>query len=140
MADLSDHGPKPYVVDIEKATLENENFRATLWTGEFLQMTVMTIPPGGEVGLEMHDDHDQFIRVEQGRARVQMGDAQDDLSFDETVGEDWVALVPAGTWHNVTNTGDEPLKLYSLYGPPDHVKGTVHATKDEADKDPNEQH
>lgn len=140
MADLSDHGPKPYTVNIEEATLANENFRATLWTGEFLQMTVMTIPPGGEVGLEMHDDHDQFIRVEQGQARAQMGPAKDDLSFDETIGDDWVALVPAGQWHNFTNTGDEPLKLYSLYGPPDHVKGTVHPTKDDADNDPNEQH
>ncbi len=139
MADLTDHGPEPYAVDIEKATLENENFRATLWTGKFLQMTVMTIPPGGEVGLEKHDDHDQFIRVEQGKARAQMGDTKNDLSYDKTVSDDWVVMVPAGKWHNFTNTGDEPLKLYSLYGPPDHMKGTVHATKEEADSDPNEQ-
>ena len=65
---------------------------------------------------------------------------KDDLSFDETIGDDWVAIVPAGQWHNFTNTGDEPLKLYSLYGPPDHVKGTLHPTKDDADNDPNEQH
>ena len=140
MADQTDHGPAPYVVDIEKATLENENFRTTLWTGENLQMTVMTIPPGGEIGLEMHEDHDQFVRIEQGRATVQMGPAEDDLSFEETIEDDWVALVPAGQWHNFTNVGDEPLKLYSLYGPPDHVKGTVHATRQDADQDPNEQH
>lgn len=131
----ADRGPEPYVVDIEEATLANDTFRTALWTGGHLQLTVMSIPVGGEVGLEVHDDRDQFLRVEAGRARVQMGPASDDLSFDREVGDDWVILVPAGKWHNVSNIGEEPLKLYSLYAPPEHPHGTVHATKAESDAD-----
>lgn len=131
----TDHGPKPYVVDIEKETLENTNYRTTLWTGKHMQMTVMAIAPGDDIGLEVHEDHDQFLRVEQGRGRFQMGPAEDDLSFEEEVGDDWVILVPAGQWHNVTNIGDEPLKVYSLYSPPEHPHGTVHPTKADSDAD-----
>jgi mannose-6-phosphate isomerase-like protein (cupin superfamily) len=132
---LTDEGPQPYVVDIEKATLDNENFRTTLWTGQHLQMTVMKIETGSEIGLEVHTDGDQFLRVEAGRARVQMGPSPDDLSFDREVGDDWVILVPAGQWHNVINVGDEPLKVYALYAPPEHERGTVHPTKADADAD-----
>jgi mannose-6-phosphate isomerase-like protein (cupin superfamily) len=130
---MQDQGPEPYVVDIEDATLSNDTFRTTLWTGAHLQLTVMSIPVGGEVGLEMHDDRDQFLRLESGKARVQMGPEKDDLRFDREIEDDWVILVPAGSWHNVTNLGDEPLKLYSLYAPPEHPKGTVHKTKAESD-------
>jgi mannose-6-phosphate isomerase-like protein (cupin superfamily) len=128
-----DQGPEPYVVDIEAATLDNDTFRTALWTGEHLQMTVMAVPPGGEIGLEVHEDRDQFLRVERGRGRVQMGPAEDDLPFEREVGDGWAILVPAGTWHNVTTIGDEPLKVYALYAPPEHPHGTVHATKAEAD-------
>jgi len=128
-----DAGPEPFVVDIEEATLGNENYRTTLWTGSHLQMTVMNITPGHDIGLEVHDHGDQFLRVEAGRARVQMGPTKDDLSFDREVGDDWVILVPAGSWHNVTNVGDEPLKIYALYAPPEHPRGAVHATKADAD-------
>lgn len=131
----TDHGPHPYVVNIEDATLANTNYRTTLWTGKHLQMTVMAIAPGDDIGLEVHEDHDQFLRVEQGRGRVQMGPAEDRLEFDEEVGDDWVILVPAGSWHNVTNIGDEPLKVYSIYAPPEHEHGTVHVTKAESDAD-----
>ncbi|MGO1166358.1 MAG: cupin domain-containing protein, partial [Janibacter sp.] len=79
--DLSDHGPAPYVVDIESATLQNGNYRSTLWTGTYMQLTVMAIAPGDDIGLEVHEDHDQFLRVEEGRGRAQMGPAEDDLSF-----------------------------------------------------------
>lgn len=130
---MPDQGPEPYVVDIEDATLSNDTFRTALWTGAHLQLTVMSIPVGGEVGLEMHDDRDQFLRLESGKARVQMGPERDDLRFDREVEDDWVILVPAGSWHNVTNLGDEPLKLYSVYAPPEHPKGTVHKTKAESD-------
>jgi mannose-6-phosphate isomerase-like protein (cupin superfamily) len=131
----TDSGPAPYVVDIESATLENTNFRTTLWTGKNLQMTVMSIDVGSDIGLEVHEHGDQFLRVEQGRARVQMGPAEDDLPFDEEVGDDWVILVPAGSWHNVTNIGDQPLKVYAIYAPPEHPHGTVHATQEEAEAD-----
>ena len=135
---MTDHGKKPYVLDIEKETVGNDTFRTTLWTGEHLQLTVMSIKPGDDIGLEVHPDNDQFLRVEQGRGRCQMGPAEDDLPFDEEVADDWAILVPAGTWHNVTNIGDEDLKVYALYGPPDHVPGTVHPTHEDAEKDPNE--
>ncbi|HYN28502.1 MAG TPA: cupin domain-containing protein [Dermatophilaceae bacterium] len=137
---LTDEGPNPYVIDIEEATLANENYRTTLWTGTDLQLTVMSIEPGHDIGLEVHHDHDQFLRVEAGRGRVQMGPSKDELTLDEEVGDDWVVIVPAGSWHNVTNIGSEPLKVYSLYAPPEHPHGTVHRTKTEADDDPNEQH
>lgn len=128
----------PRTLDIEHETLTNGTFRTTVWTGEHLQLTVMSIEPGDDIGLEVHPDTDQFLRVERGRGRCQMGPGEDDLSFDEEVGDDWVVLVPAGTWHNITNIGEDPLKVYALYGPPDHARGTVHATHEDARQDPDE--
>jgi mannose-6-phosphate isomerase-like protein (cupin superfamily) len=134
-ANLTDDGPNPFVTNIEADTLANENYRTTRWTGSNIQMTLMKIEPGHDIGLEVHEDGDQFLRVEAGTARVQMGPTKDDLSFDREVGDDWVILVPAGTWHNVTNIGDEPLKIYAIYGPPEHPQSTVHPTKSDADAD-----
>ena len=130
---MTDHGPQPFVTDIEAATLANDTFRTTLWTGRHLQLTLMCLQPGEEIGLEVHDDVDQFLRVEGGTGLVEMGPARDDLSFRRQVSEDDAVLVPAGSWHNVTNTGDRPLRLYSVYAPPEHAHGTVHVTKDDAD-------
>lgn len=135
---LPDHGPKPLVIDMEAETLGNQNFRTTRWTGKHLQLTLMTIPVGGDIGLEVHEDVDQFLRIESGTGKCQMGPAEDDLPFEVEVSGDQSILVPAGTWHNVTNTGDRPLQLYTLYGPADHVHGTVHKTQKDAEKDPNE--
>jgi mannose-6-phosphate isomerase-like protein (cupin superfamily) len=132
---MADNGPAPYVTDIEALTLGNNTFRTTLWTGRHLQLTVMCLQPEEEIGLEVHHDRDQFLRIEQGSGRVVMGPARDDLSFKSEVSEDDVILVPAGSWHNVVNTGDEPLRLYSIYGPAEHEPGTVHLTKAEADAD-----
>lgn len=134
----TDHGRKPFVIDIEHETVENENFRTTLWTGEHLQLTVMSIPAGGDIGLEVHDENDQFIRVEQGRGRCEMGPTEGNLNFVRDVADDEIILVPAGMWHNVTNIGDDDLKVYALYGPPDHEPGTVHQTQDDAEADPHE--
>ena len=122
-----------WVDDIEKATLANDTFRTVLFTGAHLQMTVMCIQPGEEIGVEKHDDLDQFIRIEQGSGQVQMGPAEDDLSEVRDIEDDWAAIIPGGTWHNVVNTGSEPLRLYSIYTPPEHPEGTVHETKAEAD-------
>ncbi len=137
---LTDEGPNPFVTNIESDTLANGNYRTTRWTGSNIQMTLMSIEPGHDIGLEVHDHGDQFIRVEAGRARVQMGPAKDDLSFDREVGDDWVILVPAGMWHNVTNIGDVDLKVYAIYGPPEHSHGTMHPTKAEADADEHHHH
>lgn len=129
-----DHGTQPFVVDIEEATVANDTFRTAIWTGEQLQMTVMSIPVGEEIGLELHDENDQFLRIEQGQARVLMGDSPDNLTFDAPASDDFGIFVPKGKWHNIINTGDEPLKLYSIYAPSHHPSGTVHATKAEADE------
>lgn len=128
-----DHGPKPYAVDIEKATVDNDAFRDTLWTGEHLQLTVMTIPAGGEIGAEIHDDHDQFLRLEAGSLRAMIGTSETELELDETVHDDFAIFVPAGKWHNFVNEGDVTAKVYSIYAAPEHKHGTFHATKADAD-------
>lgn len=133
--DLTDEGPNPFVTNIEADTLSNGNYRTTRWTGRSIQMTLMSIEPGHDIGLEVHPDGDQFLRLEAGVARVQIGPSANDLWFDHEVGDDWVILVPAGMWHNVTNIGSEPLKVYAIYGPPEHPNGTVHPTKADADAD-----
>lgn len=122
-----------WVGDIEQATLGNTNFRTVLFTGANVQLTVMRLAAGEEIGLEMHDHTDQFIRVESGRARVTLGPSKDTIAETHDLADDSAVIVPGGTWHNVVNTGDGDLKLYSLYAPPEHPDGTVHATKAEAD-------
>lgn len=124
----NDLGKKPYVVDIEKLTTENTNFRTAEWTGTYLQLTTMSIEVGGEVGFEIHKDTDQFLRIESGRAKVRMGKTQDNLDYERDAKDDDAIFIPSGYWHNILNTGDEPLKLYSIYAPPHHPAGTVHET------------
>ncbi len=129
---LCDFGPEPLVVNIETATTQNTNFRATLWTGTHLQLTLMSIPPGESIGLELHPDVDQFLRIEQGQGLAMMGLEKGCLSLRQRVSPGCAVLVPAGTWHNLVNTGNCPLRLYSIYAPPEHPHGTVHRTKAEA--------
>lgn len=129
---IQDHGGEPFVVDIEKVTKQNENYRTALWTGNNLQVTLMSIVVGGDIGLEVHPDVDQFLRIEDGQGLVQMGDRKDALTFERKVKADDAIMVPAGVWHNLTNTGNKPLKVYSIYAPPEHAYGTVHETKEQA--------
>ena len=131
---LKDFGAEPTVLNIEAYTLSNSNFRTALWTGTYLQATLMTIPVGGDIGLEVHPDVDQFLRIEEGTAKVVMGDTEQSLIFTQTAGKDFAIFVPAGKWHNITNTGDKPLKLYSIYSPVEHPHGTVHRTQEEAEE------
>jgi len=126
---IKDYGPEPFVVNIERATEQNNTFRTALWTGKHLQLTIMSINVGEDIGLEMHPDVDQFIRIEEGRGLVKMGNSKDKLDFQANVREDYIIIIPAGKWHNITNTGNTPLKLYSIYAPPEHPHGTVHVTK-----------
>lgn len=130
---MGDYGPDPFVTNIDKATRQNRNFRTALWTGRHLQLTLMSIPTGGEIGLEIHPDTDQFIRIESGNGMVMMGPAKNRLNFQRPVSDGYAVFVPAGTWHNIINTGNRPLKIYTIYAPPHHPHGTVHATKDIAD-------
>ncbi|NTW61413.1 cupin domain-containing protein [Candidatus Saccharibacteria bacterium] len=132
MSNIIDTGPNPLVTNIEAVTLENSNYRTTLWTGKNLQITLMSIEPGHDIGLEVHDTHDQFLRIEQGRAKVEMGPVKETLSSWEAEA-DYAVVVPAGTWHNLTSIGDVPMRVYSIYAPPQHPHGTVHVTKAEAD-------
>ncbi|HZH87958.1 MAG TPA: cupin domain-containing protein [Chitinophagaceae bacterium] len=126
-----DFGNDPFVFKIEDYTKQNETYRTALWTGEYMQLTVMNILPGEDIGLEVHNDHDQFIRVEEGEGIVLMGDTEDDLSFERKVEDDFAIMIPAGKWHNVVNNSDEPLKLYSIYAPREHPHGAVHETREE---------
>lgn len=123
-----------WVGDIERLTLENDTFRRVVFTGKHTQLTVMRIAPGEDIGLESHPHLDQFLRVEQGKARVEFGTTKDGVEETQDVEDDWAIIVPAGVWHNVVNTGNEELKLYSLYSPPEHPDGTVHRTKEEAER------
>jgi mannose-6-phosphate isomerase-like protein (cupin superfamily) len=124
-----------YLIDIEEKTLENENFREVLFTASHSQLVVMSLPPGEEIGLETHDGIDQFIRVEAGTGMAL-------LNGEEKALADGSALViPAGTEHNVINTSQsDPLKLYTIYSPPEHADGTVHKNKAEADAYEKEHH
>ena len=129
---MTDNDKQVYVIDIEAETKNNTNFRTTLWTGEHTQLTVMSIPVGGEIGLEVHHV-DQFLRVEAGAAKLMTGPSQDSQPDEAELQPDTAVLIPAGTWHNIKNIGDSELKVYSLYSPPEHAPGTIHKTKAEAD-------
>ena len=128
-----DLGAKPCIINIHKETVCNNNFRTALWTGEYLQVTVMSIPVGGEIGLEMHDDVDQFIKVEGGVACVYMGNSKENVKMVGKINGNYAILVPAGVWHNIINVHSCPLKVYSIYAPPQHPFGTVHRTKLDSD-------
>jgi len=128
-----DYGSEPFVVNIEEATLRNNNFRFALWTGRHLQLTLMCINIGDDIGLEMHPYVDQFIRIEQGQGLVMMGDRKDQLYYRRRVYDNYAIFIPAGKWHNLINTGRTPIKLYSIYAPPEHPYGTVHRTKRDAE-------
>ena len=128
----TDHGPEPFVIDIEEATKRNRNFRTTLWTGKHLQLTLMSIEPGEDIGMEIHPHLDQFLRLEQGQAIVKMGKNENNLNFQKRVSDGDAIIIPAGTWHNLINLGNKPIKLYSIYAPPQHPHGTVHKTKADA--------
>ena len=121
---------KGFVTNIEEETLENENFRKVLYTDKNVQLVVMSILPGEEIGEEVHDKEDQFLRVEQGTGKAILADVEHEL------GDGSVVIVPAGTKHNIINTGaNKLLKLYSLYMPPHHKDGTIHKTKADAEVD-----
>jgi mannose-6-phosphate isomerase-like protein (cupin superfamily) len=131
---LKDYGPCPEVLNIDALTKENPNYRLALWTGTHLQVTLMSIPVNDDIGLEMHPDTDQFIRIECGHALVQMGKSENCLCFCKQADKNSAIFVPAGTWHNVTNVGDVPLKVYSVYAPPHHPHGTIQPTKADAEE------
>ena len=122
-----------WIGDIEKLTTTNQNFRTVVFTGGHTQLTLMRLLPGEEIGWEAHGHLDQFLRIEQGRGELDLGRSGDAVDETHPVQDDWAMIIPAGTWHNVRNVGEDELKLYSLYSPPEHPDGTVHVTKDDAE-------
>ena len=122
-----------WVGDIERATIENTAFRTAVYTGEHTQLTLMRLAPGEDIGREVHPHLDQFIRIEEGHGRAELGASEERVDEAYDVEDDWAIVVPAGVWHNVVNTGSGELKLYSLYSPPEHPADTVHATKADAE-------
>lgn len=131
--EIRDFGSEPLVFNIDHATNMNQNFRTTLWTGNNMQLTLMSIPVRGDIGVEIHHDVDQFIRIESGRAKVYMGSSRNSMSEKAYVDGRYAIIIPAGTWHNIVNVGNHPIKLYSIYAPPQHLFGTVHKTKEDAE-------
>lgn len=115
---------KAFSLDIEKTTLENTDYRRVLHTSNYTQLVVMTLKVGEEIGNEIHG-LDQFIRVEQGQAKVVIENGQEEIDLQDN----WAIIIPAGTFHKVINTGSDELKLYTLYSPPEHQKDTVQPTK-----------
>ena len=128
MTEIIDNGPAPTVLNVVETTVENTNYRTTVWTGNHLQMTVMSIDPGHDIGLEVHPDNDQFLRVEQGMAKVSIGPSKEQMQTWQASASDAV-FVPAGMWHNLETVGEVPLKVYSIYSPSHHPHGTVHVTQ-----------
>jgi mannose-6-phosphate isomerase-like protein (cupin superfamily) len=107
----NDYGGEPFVVNIEEATTENNNYRTALWTGDYSQVTLMSLHLGEDIGLKMHPDVEQFLRIDQGQGIVQMGDQQDQLNFEEEVFDDFSIVIPAGKWHNLTNRNNEKRQV-----------------------------
>lgn len=128
-------GGNPYALNMEQMAMKNQNFRTAIWTGRYLQMTLMCIPPCGEIGLEIHQDTDQFIRIEGGRAVVKMGKFENQLDFRQSLCIGDAVFIPAGTWHNIVNVGGCPLKVASIYAPPRHPRGTIQCTKEDAERE-----
>jgi mannose-6-phosphate isomerase-like protein (cupin superfamily) len=120
--------------NVEQATLDNDTFRTVLFTGEHTQLTVMRLGPGEDIGRESHPHLDQFLRIEQGTGRAELGRSEHVIDETHEVEDDWAIIVPAGVWHNVVNTGTGDMKLHSLYSPPEHPDGAVHMTKTDAER------
>lgn len=133
----ADRGGRPYALNVEQEAMQNQNFRTSIWTGQNLQMTVMHIPTCSDIGQEIHEDTDQLIRIEHGMAMVQMGRMKNQVDFQENLCTGDSVFVPANIWHNIINTGREPLKLSSVYAPPHHPMGTVHHIKADAERSGN---
>lgn len=125
-----DMGKQPWVFDIEEATIAGDNYRMAIWTGDYMQLVLMSLKPGETIDLEVHGDHDQFMRIEQGTARVLMGKTKDNLTFDEKAKDDFAIMIPAGYWHKIINEGDTDLKLYTIYAPAEHPFGTTQKEKE----------
>lgn len=122
-----------WVGDIGRNARDNEAFRRVVWTGTHVQLTVMRLAPGEDIGLEAHPHLDQFLRIEEGRVRLDLGPEEDQIEEHHELDAGAAFVVPAGTWHDVVNVGSSDVTLSSLYSPPEHPDGAIHRTKEEAE-------
>ena len=120
---------KGHISNIKKETKENNNFRKVLYTAKHSQLVVMSLKPGEEIGEEVHNELDQFVRIEQGKGKAVINNQEYDIE------DDWAVIVPAGALHNFINTGEEDMKLYTIYSPPEHKHGTIHPTKADVEEE-----
>lgn len=121
---------KGYVTNIEQATKDNDNFRQVLYTAKHCQLVLMSLKPGEDIGEEVHDTVDQFFRIDAGEGKAIIEDQEHDIENGDAI------VIPAGTKHNIVNISqDAPLKLYTIYSPPNHRDGVIHSTKEEAESD-----
>jgi mannose-6-phosphate isomerase-like protein (cupin superfamily) len=121
-----------WVGNVGETVRASSYFRQVVFTGHEMQLVVMTLQPGEDIGLEVHDHVEQFIRVESGRATVTLGPSEHEITEAHDIAAGWAVVVPAGTWHNVLNSGGGDLQLSTIYGPPQHADGTIHKTRAEA--------
>lgn len=139
-APIYDYGPNPLIFNLRETVKNNQTFRTSLWTGTYFQLTVMCINPGEDIGLEVHNTLDQFIRIEEGTGMVKMGSSETTINYSVPVTPGYSIIIPAGIYHNLINTGTCPIKLYSIYALPEHPFNTVHLTKEDAIKAEEEHH
>ena len=129
---LPDRSPEPHVFNINEATLENPNFRTVVFTGRYSQTALMSIPAGGDIGAEAHPNADQFIYIVSGRALIKLGTCMEKMDVSRSAGCGYAVEIPAGIYHNVINAGGGPLKLFTIYAPPQHPRGEINPTKEDA--------
>lgn len=133
--ELKDYGKDPFAVHLAEAAKQNTRYRTTLWTGDHFQVTLMSIPAGGgDIGMEIHHGNDQFLYLVDGKGKVEMGKDKNKITVSREVSAGDAVVVPDETWHNVTNIGDKPMKVYSIYSPVKHAKDTDEDTKADAIK------
>ena len=120
-----------FVININQTTKQNKAFLRTCWTGKNLQLTVMSIPTGHCIGIEQHNV-DQLIQIEEGYGIIKTGKTKSKMDFERKIDKHHMVIIPAGLWHNIINTGSQPLKLFSIYAPPQHPHNTLYLTKKDA--------
>lgn len=129
---IKDYGPEQIIIPIDKLSRINTNYRASIWTGEHMQATLMRINPNDDVGVEIHENLEQLLFITSGVAEVYYGKTEKQLSFEGYAEVGDMITVPAGTWHNIKNASQSPLKMYSVYAPVKHAYGTIQKTKSDA--------
>lgn len=125
---------EPLAINLEEATVNNQNFREVIWTGDHMQLVLLSLEPGEEIAMEMHEDLNQLLKIEKGQAQILIGPSRDELNFEREVQEDWAVLIPANHYHSVKNTGEGPLKLYTLFAPGAYPQNEVVETLEETEE------